>query len=61
MSKKRIIVTQVGSANRRTKDKLETLKSLGLGRIGRSREHVATPSVIGMIRSVSNLVTVKEV
>ncbi len=61
MSQKRIVITQIGSTNRRTKDKLATLKSLGLGRIGRSREHNVTPSIVGMIKSVANLVTVREI
>ncbi len=38
----------------------ETLKGLGLGRVGAQRELKRTPMVEGMIRRVSHLVEVKD-
>lgn len=38
---------------------LSTLKSLGLGRIGKVRIHSATPSTLGMIKAVEHLVEVE--
>lgn len=35
------------------------LEALGLGRIGRVREHNANPCVLGMIRKVEHLVTLE--
>jgi len=34
----------------------ETLKGLGLGKVGSSRKLVRTPAVLGMVRRVSHLV-----
>ena len=60
MASKKIIVTQTRSHIGHPKKQLRTLKSLGLGKIGRSREHSAEPSVLGMIQAVSHLVVVKQ-
>lgn len=60
MAGKKIIVTQVRSAIGRDKRQRRTLSCLGLGRIGRSVEHSLDPSVLGMIRSVSHMVSVRE-
>ncbi len=57
---KRIIVTQTGSAIRFDQTQKETLKCLGLGRIGRSVEHELTPSLAGMLRKVSHMIRVRE-
>jgi large subunit ribosomal protein L30 len=38
----------------------ETLRSLGLGRIGSSRVHTASPALEGMLRRVRHLVSVSE-
>ncbi len=56
--KKEITVKQVRSGIGRDKRVLGTLQALGLGRIGKSRKHVSTPAVLGMIRKVEHLVEV---
>lgn len=61
MEAKKVKVTQVRGTVRRTREQKETLKGLGLGRIGRVSECLLTPSTIGMIKKVSHLVTVYEV
>ena len=54
----KVSVTQSRSGIGHTKRQKETLKALGLGKIGRTKVHELTPSTRGMIRSVSHLVTV---
>ena len=54
-------VTQLRSTIGRPHDQVATIKALGLGRINRSKEFVANPQVIGMIRKISHLVKVEEV
>ena len=53
-----ITVQQTGSAIRRPKDQRDTLKGLGLNKIGRKRTLENTPAVLGMIGKVSHLVKV---
>lgn len=53
-----VTVRQTGSPLRRPKVQRDTLRGLGLGRIGRVRTLVDTPSVRGMIRRVHHLVEV---
>ncbi len=53
-------VTQIASANRRTKDQADTLRGLGLTRMNRTRELEDTPAVRGMIRKVQHLVRVED-
>ena len=55
---KKIIITQTRSHIGRTKEVIRTLQSLGLGRIGGKRSHLATPAIIGKIRKVEHLVQV---
>ena len=57
---KKIIVKQIRSTIRQHRRQLETLKCLGLGRIGKQAEHTVNPSVVGMIRSIRHLVDVRE-
>ena len=38
-----------------------TVRSLGLRKIGSSREHEATPVILGMVRTVSHLVEKEDV
>ena len=59
-SKKTIKVTQTGSPIRRPKDQRATLVGLGLNKMHKTRELEDTPSVRGMIRKVSHLVSVEE-
>ncbi len=60
MSKKKVKVTQVRSANGRDKRTRGTLSALGLGRIGGVREHEITPSTLGMLQAVKHLILVQE-
>jgi len=54
-----IIVRQTGSPIRRPKEQRDTLKGLGLNRIGRVSELKDTPAVRGMIAKVSHMVRVE--
>lgn len=54
-----VTVTQVRSAIGNNKSQKRTLQSLGLGRIGKSKQHVLSSSIEGMIQVVSHLVRVK--
>jgi large subunit ribosomal protein L30 len=38
-----------------------TVRCLGLRKIGSNKKHEATSTILGMIRTVSHLITVKEV
>ncbi|MFT4297162.1 MAG: 50S ribosomal protein L30 [Micropruina sp.] len=57
----KIKVTQVKSGVGRKQNQRETLRSLGLKRIGDSVVIEARPELVGMAKSVSHLVTVEEV
>ena len=59
-SGKKVIVRQTRSLIGRNQQVRGTLCALGLGHIGDSCEHTATPSVLGMIRRVHSIVEVKE-
>lgn len=54
----KVKISQVRSSIDRPKDQKETLVALGLGRIGKSRELELTPSIQGMIKKVSHLISV---
>jgi large subunit ribosomal protein L30 len=54
-------ITQVRSQIGETAKHRGTLRALGLGKIGRSVEHVEGPQVAGMLRKVRHLVKVEEV
>lgn len=51
-------ISQVRSSIGRPKDQKDTLLSLGLGRIGKSKELVLNPALQGMINKVAHLITV---
>ena len=55
-----IKIRQTGSPIRRTKDQRDTLKGLGLNKLGRERTLEDTPAVRGMIRTVQHMVVVVE-
>lgn len=57
----KIKVTQIKSSIKRPKDQKLTFEALGLTRIGRTVEHDATPSILGMINKVKHLISVEEV
>ena len=54
-------VTQIKSGVGGKPNHRETLRTLGLKKIGQSRVHEDGPEVRGMIRAVAHLVTVEEV
>jgi large subunit ribosomal protein L30 len=54
-------VTQRRSKNGASKRQRDTLRSLGLKRIGHSVEHADTPQIRGMVDKVKHLVEVGEV
>jgi len=58
MAKKSIKVKQIRSGIRQPKDQVETLKGLGLNKIGRVKELEDTPSVRGMVNKVAHLVVI---
>ena len=53
-------VTQVRSPNGASGKQRDTLRSLKLGRIGRSASHEDSPQLRGMLRTVEHLVEVGE-
>jgi large subunit ribosomal protein L30 len=53
-----VLVTQTKSAIGQTRKHRGTLRSLGLGRIGKSAEHATGPELEGKLRHVAHLVTV---
>jgi large subunit ribosomal protein L30 len=53
-----IVVTQRRSRNGANKRQLDTLRSLGLRRIGQTVEHSDSPQIRGMIHKVRHLVEV---
>ena len=60
MADKKVLVTQIRSAIGRDEKQKATIRSLGLGRIGRQRVHQLSPSTAGMLKAVRHLVTVEE-
>jgi large subunit ribosomal protein L30 len=58
---KKIRVKQVRSGIGHPEIQKKTLKALGLGRIGRIREHNATPQIMGMVEKVAHLISVEEI
>jgi large subunit ribosomal protein L30 len=54
----KLVITQVKSAAGASRKQNETLKTLGLGKIGRSTEREDHPTVRGLVQSVQHLVTV---
>ena len=57
---KTIVVKQVGSPIRRPQDQRATLVGLGLNKMNRTRELEDTPSVRGMVESISHMVEIIE-
>jgi len=58
---KRIRIRLVRSTIRCLPNQRATVRSLGLRKIGSSNELEANPSVLGMVRVVSHLVSVEEI
>jgi large subunit ribosomal protein L30 len=55
-----LVITQVRSANGSSARKQASLRTLGLGKIGRSVERDDDATVRGLIRSVAHLVEVRD-
>ena len=55
-----LLIKQVRSANGSSRKQRESLKSLGLGKIGRSSQREDEPTVRGLIKSVGHLVEVRD-
>jgi large subunit ribosomal protein L30 len=55
----RLRITQVRSSNGANPDQRDTLRTLGLRRIGSTTERPDHPTVRGMIRTVHHLVVVE--
>jgi large subunit ribosomal protein L30 len=55
-----LVITQVKSANGGSRRQQETLRTLGLGKIGRTSEREDHPTVRGLIHSVQHLVEVRD-
>lgn len=60
-TKKTLRLTQVKSTIGRPDDQEKTLRSLGLGKIGRTVDQVDNESVRGMIFKVKHLIKVEEI
>ena len=56
----RVRVRQTRSGIGYKRDQKDTLRALGLGRIGKVREHPDNPQVRGMIAKVCHLVVVED-
>jgi large subunit ribosomal protein L30 len=56
----KIRVTQIRSQIGQTERHRGTLRALGLGKIGRSKEHAESPQLAGMLRKVRHLVKVED-
>lgn len=57
----KILVTQVKSKINCPKRQKLTLEALGLRKIDQTVEHEATSSILGMVKKVQHLVSVKEI
>lgn len=58
---KKIKITLVKSPIDRPERQKLTLKALGLNKMNASREVVATPQILGMVRKMNHLIKVEEV
>lgn len=57
----KIRITQVRSTIGRTQKQRAALESLGLRGIGKSVEHEEMPTILGMVKKVSHLVSVETI
>jgi large subunit ribosomal protein L30 len=56
----KVTITQVKSSNGANKSQRETLRSLGLRKIGQTTERPDSPQLRGMIYAVAHLVRVED-
>jgi large subunit ribosomal protein L30 len=61
MKMEKVKITQIKSHIGTVPKHRKTLRALGLGRIGKVREHLKTPVLDGMIRQVIYLIKVEKV
>ena len=59
-TKKTIVVKQIGSPIRRPAKQRATLIGLGLNKMHKTRELEDTPSIRGMVNSISHMVEIVE-
>ena len=57
---KKVRITQVKSVIDRSKRQKATMIALGLKKMNQTKEHNATPQVLGMIKKVEHLLKVEE-
>lgn len=55
----KILVKQTKSLSGRTDDMIDTLKALGLGRIGKQRQMTVNPALWGMLKKVRHMIEVE--
>jgi large subunit ribosomal protein L30 len=55
----KLVITQVRSPNGSSRKTRDSLRTLGLGRIGKSAERPDDPTVRGLLRKVGHLVEVE--
>ena len=58
---KKIRIKQVKSGIDRSERQKLTLKALGLNKMNASKEVIATPQILGMVKKVNHLVIVEEI
>ena len=56
----KIVVKQIRSSIKRSREQKRTLEALGLRGIGHQVEHENTPNILGMINKVQHLVSTEE-
>ncbi len=56
----KLVITQVRSSNGSSRKQHDTLRSLGLGKIGRSSEREDVPTLRGAVHAVQHLVEVRD-
>ena len=59
MADKKLTITQVRSSNGSSKRQRDTLRTLGVGRIGKTAQRPENDAVRGQVHSVSHLLEVK--
>lgn len=57
---KKLRIRQVKSSIKRPEYQKQTLKALGISKMNRSIEVVATPQILGMVNTVKHLLLVEE-
>ncbi|MDR0603382.1 MAG: 50S ribosomal protein L30 [Bacteroidales bacterium] len=58
---KRLRITQIKSQINRPQVQKRTIKALGIQKLNRPKEVVATPQILGMINTVKHLLKVEEI